>query len=399
MVKTYSKAKDGNTKITPNFLVGEFACSDGSDGILLDDNLPRVLQRIREVAGNKPMTVSSGYRTPAYNVKIGGATNSYHTSGMAADIFVDGVKPLEICRCAETAFIEMKIAGGICLYTKQSFVHIDVRSAKWRGQNDGDGEYNTTGWQPMTARVIENEVKNEVEKKDENDKVIWTFFKGKSLNDFAVAGLMGNLFAESAFIPDNLQDSCEKRLGHTDKSYTEAVDNGAYTRDKFIKDQAGYGLAQWTHFERKGKLYDFIKGKGKSIGDLSAQLDFLWLELQGYTSVMNVLKTATSVRQASDIVLIKYEQPGDQSLAVQELRAKYGQKQYDKFAVQVTTGTLEHSVLIVGGPVDVRFGPGEGYALAGQAPAGGTHVIMEISAAGDGSLWGRLSNGAGWVAF
>ncbi len=76
---------------------------------------------------------------------------------------------------------------------------------------------------------------------------------------------------------------------------------------------AGYGLAQWTYHSRKKALLDFARAAGASIGDLTMQLDFLWKELQGYSSVMNALRTAVSVRTASDAVLLGYERPADQS--------------------------------------------------------------------------------------
>ncbi len=163
-----------------------------------------------------------------------------------------------------------------------------------------------------------------------NEEIIWDFLKGKGLNDFAVAGLMGNLFAESGLRPNNLQNTYEKKLGMTDAAYTKAVDDGGY--DNFVKDSAGYGLAQWTYYSRKQNLLDFAKEKGMSIGDLQMQLDFLWEELQKYKAVMDVLNTATSVREASDIVLFKYEAPADQSEKVQIKRTGFGQVYYDKYA-------------------------------------------------------------------
>lgn len=44
---------------------------------------------------------------------------------------------------------------------------------------------------------------------------IWSFFKGKGLNDFAIAGIMGNLNAESALKPTNLQNSYQSKLGRS----------------------------------------------------------------------------------------------------------------------------------------------------------------------------------------
>ena len=70
----------------------------------------------------------------------------------------------------------------------------------------------------------------------------WNFLKSKIANDFGVAGLMGNLYAESGISPQNLQNSYEKKLGFTDATYTAAVDSGSYAN--FVHDSAGYGVAQ-----------------------------------------------------------------------------------------------------------------------------------------------------------
>ena len=143
-----------------------------------------------------------------------------------------------------------------------------------------------------------------------NEEKIWNFLTGKGLNSYGAAGLMGNLFAESGLNPHNLQNTYEKKLGYTDDSYTDAVDSGKYTG--FTHDSAGYGLAQWTYWSRKEALLNYVKAAGTSIGDLETQLGFLWKELaESYTAVLAVLKKATSVRQASDAVLLKYEQPKD----------------------------------------------------------------------------------------
>jgi hypothetical protein len=163
----------------------------------------------------------------------------------------------------------------------------------------------------------------------EAEAVTWPFFTSKGLNPWAVAGLIGNLFAESGLIPTNLQNSFQSRLNMDDAAYTGAVDSGSYTN--FAHDGAGYGLAQWTYHTRKQALLNHVKAAGASVGDLTAQLAYLWKELQGYAGLMNILKTAGSVREASDAVLLLYERPADQSVAVQEKRAEYAQGYYDRF--------------------------------------------------------------------
>jgi len=141
---------------------------------------------------------------------------------------------------------------------------------------------------------------------------------------------MGNLYAESGLRPNNLQNSYEGRLGMSDAEYTEMVDKGTYTN--FVRDSAGYGLAQWTYWSRKQALLAFAQAAGKSIGDLEMQLDFLMKELAGsYKAVLATLKTAITVRAASDSVLLNFERPADQSEAAKTRRASYGQRYYDKY--------------------------------------------------------------------
>lgn len=162
------------------------------------------------------------------------------------------------------------------------------------------------------------------------DKVIWDFLKSKGLNDFAVAGIMGNLYAESGLIPNNLQDLYNASLGMSDEQYTAAVDSGAYTN--FVYDQAGYGLAQWTYWSRKRNLLDYAKKTGKSIGDLEMQLEYLWDELQDFSNVLIELRNAQSIRAASNVILNEFEIPYDRGPAVQNYRAEQGVRFYNMFA-------------------------------------------------------------------
>ncbi|MEZ3502481.1 MAG: SPOR domain-containing protein [Lachnospiraceae bacterium] len=170
-----------------------------------------------------------------------------------------------------------------------------------------------------------------------NEERIWNFLKGKGLSDHGVAGLMGNLYAESALNPHNLQNTYEKKLGYTDDAYTAAVDSGDYAN--FVRDSAGYGLAQWTYWSRKEALLAYAKAAGASVGDLATQLGFLYKELsEGYAGVLDTLKTATSVRQASDAVLLKYERPANQSETVKQKRAGFGEKYLKKYAAESKPG-------------------------------------------------------------
>lgn len=238
------------------------------------------------------------------------------------------------------------------------------------------------------------------------ERTIWEFLKGKGLNDYAVAGIMGNLFAESGLNPQNLQNTYNNKLGMTDAQYTAAVDNGSYTN--FVHDSAGYGLAQWTYYSRKQGLYDAAKAAVVSIGNMNMQLAYLWQELQGYKSVMNVLKAAASVRAASDAVLTGFEKPADQSEAVQKKRAAYGQTYYDKYAGKQQSVPQEKPQTTAGTPFKVRVditdlrirtGAGTGYTFTGEYTGKGVFSITETKA-GKGSTagWGKLKSGAGWIS-
>lgn len=162
------------------------------------------------------------------------------------------------------------------------------------------------------------------------EEKIWFFFTSKGISAHGAAGLMGNLYAESALNPQNLQNSYEKSLGYTDETYTSAVDSGEY--NNFVNDSAGYGLAQWTYYTRKAALLNYAKNVGASVGDLETQLGFLYKELSSnYSGLLSALRTATSVRAASDAVLTIYERPADMSEHTKTQRANYGQIYFDKY--------------------------------------------------------------------
>jgi uncharacterized protein YcbK (DUF882 family) len=125
-IKAYSKAKDGNKKLSTNFRVREFACTDGSDPIFIDSDLVNVLQKVRTHFG-KSVTITSAYRTPTKNKAVGGTTYSQHLYGTAADIKVSGVSPKKVAQYVEKL---LPNSGGIGIYS--TFTHVDVRKTKSR---------------------------------------------------------------------------------------------------------------------------------------------------------------------------------------------------------------------------------------------------------------------------
>ena len=336
-IKTYKKGTA--TQLSTNFKSTEFDChgSGCCSSTPVDEKLVDYLQKIRNHFG-KAVNISSGYRCATHNKKIGGATSSRHMEGKAADIYITGVNPAEIAKYAESIGIL-----GIGLYETDAdghFVHVDTRTSKsfWYGQKE---ETRTTfgGTTVQSPSQIDTSAVNT---SAADPAEMWDFFKSKGLNDYGVAGLMGNLFAESGLRSCNLQNTYEKKLGMTDAQYTAAVDQGIYTN--FVNDKAGYGLAQWTFWSLKQDMLNYFKSKNKSIGDLQTQMEFLAHQLStNYKSVWTTLKTAKSVLEASNAVLLKFERPADQSEAVQNKRASYGQNYYNTYGHKTTipaTGTV-----------------------------------------------------------
>ena len=201
-------------------------------------------------------------------------------------------------------------------------------------------------------------------------KTLYAFIK----NEHGVAGLMGNLYAESCMNPQNLQQSFEKKLGMNDERYTKAVDLGAYK--SFISDGAGYGLAQWTYSGRKRALLEYAKSIGTSIGDLDMQLEFLMNELSKYSEVMDVLRTCKTVEEASEVVMLKYEMPADQSEQARVKRKIYGERYLDAFQKTL--------VKVTGESVWVRSGDGTDYPTIVLAKEG---VTFEYAGASLDGKW------------
>ena len=136
------------------------------------------------------------------------------------------------------------------------------------------------------------------------EQQIWSFFRGRGYTAAGIAGIMGNFQAESGLIPSNVQNG----YGWSDSEYTSQVDSGAYSRDKFINDAIGYGLAQWTYWTYKRDLYDYAKQRGTSVGNLDTQLNFADNSFSS-TSLASILKSTSDVKYAADVVLEQYERP------------------------------------------------------------------------------------------
>lgn len=126
MVRSYILNTDGNVKLGRHFKVKEFACKDGSPVVFIDEYLYTTLDILRHKLG-KPVIITSGYRTPDWNAKCGGAKYSYHMRGMAADIRVDGMTAKELAK-----ELDKIIENGCGIIVYKNWVHFDVRLNKYR---------------------------------------------------------------------------------------------------------------------------------------------------------------------------------------------------------------------------------------------------------------------------
>lgn len=130
MLHEYSLFHQGAHQISKHFKIKEFAQKDfRCDKVIVDPELIDVLEDIR-THFNKPVNVTSGYRTPEYNTKIGGVKNSQHTKGKAADIKVSGIPAKEVQK-----YLKHKYPNKYGIGSYSTFTHIDVRAkkARWRG--------------------------------------------------------------------------------------------------------------------------------------------------------------------------------------------------------------------------------------------------------------------------
>lgn len=161
---------------------------------------------------------------------------------------------------------------------------------------------------------------------------IWSLLMSIVGNEYGVAGIMGNWQVESYNCPFCKQGNTPPTQVSVD--YSNAIDNGSVTKNKFVTNQLGYSLAQWSYPTRKSDYWDFWKASGISqVGDVNVAVGFALSELQGgHKSTLEVCQNATDIKTASDYVLHHYEQPADQSFIQENLRAGYGEYYYSVYA-------------------------------------------------------------------
>ena len=126
-----------STYLAPNFQYREFF-SGSKSGVKIEpppeyfesiQYIALQLQKIRDMLG-KPIIITSGWRSVEHNKAIGGAKNSQHLYGKAADCHFlrEGLVLPRVADMAERVGFR-----GIGIY--RTFLHLDVRDkpARWNG--------------------------------------------------------------------------------------------------------------------------------------------------------------------------------------------------------------------------------------------------------------------------
>ncbi len=236
-----------------------------------------------------------------YNVRRGGAHGNSNTEEHYRHLSESHAKKPVICR--ETGIIyHSQHEAARCTGLYQGNIS---KSCRRPTQTAGGFHFSFLGGKEMTEQQI------------------WDYLYLEIPNEYAVAGIMGNMAAESNLESNRKQgDFSSDRKASRD--YTAAVDSGAISRESFQNDGVGYGLCQWTYWSRKQFLYDYAKRAHASIGDCKMQLDFLLEELQeDYPALYRQLCNVTCVKEASDLVLYQYEKPAN-AAAQSATRTVYG---------------------------------------------------------------------------
>lgn len=120
-------------QLTKNFNLSEF----NKHNFALNET---VLRNIQALANNlqvlrdevkKPIKITSGYRSPEHNAKVGGVKSSRHITGEAADFKIAGMTPKQVVAVIEKLIAAGKMEeGGLGTYS--TWVHYDHRNVKAR---------------------------------------------------------------------------------------------------------------------------------------------------------------------------------------------------------------------------------------------------------------------------
>ena len=120
------------TNLTLHFSLEELIASPTATRLGIDNHptveeqahlarLAAVLEQIRTACDDRPLVISSGYRCPALNMRLGGSPFSAHMAGKAADFTIPGLAVRTVCE----RIVDCGVAFHQLIF-EGSWVHIAV---------------------------------------------------------------------------------------------------------------------------------------------------------------------------------------------------------------------------------------------------------------------------------
>ena len=368
---TYKKGQ--KTKLSENFNSSEFDChgSGCCSETIINPKLVEYVQQIRDQFG-KSITVTSGYRCPTHNKRIGGATGSRHSKGDAADIVVSGVAPKEVAKYAESIGIK-----GIGLYETNAdghFTHIDTRDVKsfWYGQNEAKrttfgGSTPVSDPSPAPQPSINNDVLSIGDTgEDVRELQEWLVKLGYNVGSKGPDGDFGS--KTYAAVIDfqrkhNLKD--DGIVGPlTENAIKEAIKNmeqNVIIPEEEVKFETGMEVAL---------LNGAVFTNGKTVASWMFNKKLYVRKVDGDNITISTVKSGA----VSGIVDKKWLKAWDNALV-----AAPG---FDEYVVTITADVL-----------NVRAGAGTNYKINAQVKRHQKYTIIDEK---DG--WGKMKNGTGWIS-
>lgn len=186
-----------------------------------------------------------------------------------------------------------------------------------------------------------------------NEEKAWNYFLSNGYTKKAAAGVMANIYAESSYITNNLENKANSKANITDEEFTSMVDSGKISQKEFSLSTTyglynydysdsnrglsackscmyGYGLAQWTWPTYKYDLYEMYKTNGySSISDIGLQLEFILVDMDD--AIKQSLNSSSSAEDAAEYYLLNYEKPKNMDSKINERRG-YATDIYSRFA-------------------------------------------------------------------
>ena len=173
--------------------------------------------------------------------------------------------------------------------------------------------------QQSSSRLTAQESELEMASHYINPYDIWQlFYSIFDGNEYACAGAMGNMQAESGFYSDNAENLWNTTFGLSDEWLTNQINTGQMTLSTFLQRSwwvnaygFGYGLSQWTDSTRRTKLWNFTIDQGLDIDSQQGQFNYIRWEWTNSDSYYNRfladMKAMTNVYDATRYYLNHYE--------------------------------------------------------------------------------------------